>query len=82
MCVVGPRLLFLLFLGDGISTTLNISGSQDCALDCPTTDEGCIKSTCCQNNNKVSQLLNLTSHYIVTLFDNNPENPSKGLQAL
>ena len=39
---------------DGISTSLNASGSQDCcALDCPTTDEGCIKATCCQNNNKV-----------------------------
>ena len=37
----------------GVSS-LNISGSQDCcALDCPTTEEGCIKATCCQTNNKV-----------------------------
>lgn len=35
----------------------NINGgsSQDCcALDCPTTEQGCIKQTCCQNSNKVS----------------------------
>lgn len=39
---------------DGISSDLNGSGSQDCcALDCPTTDEGCVRATCCQNNNKV-----------------------------
>ncbi|XP_055690711.1 proton-coupled zinc antiporter SLC30A1 [Lutzomyia longipalpis] len=38
---------------DGISSDLNGSGSQDCcALDCPTTDEGCVRATCCQNNNK------------------------------
>lgn len=41
-------------MSDGISS-LNASGSQDCcALDCPTTDEGCVKATCCQNNNKVA----------------------------
>lgn len=40
---------------DGVSTNLNISGSHDsCALDCPTTDEGCVQATCCQNTNKVS----------------------------
>lgn len=40
---------------DGISTCLNVNGSQDgCALDCPTTDEGCVKATCCQTNNKVN----------------------------
>lgn len=39
---------------DGVTTSLNVSGSQDgCALDCPTSDEGCIRATCCQNNNKV-----------------------------
>lgn len=39
---------------DGITTTLNVNGSQDgCALDCPTTEEGCVKATCCQTNNKV-----------------------------
>lgn len=39
---------------DGISTCLNVNGSQDgCALDCPTTEEGCVKATCCQTNNKV-----------------------------
>lgn len=43
---------------DGISTCLNVNGSQDgCALDCPTTEEGCIKATCCQTNNKVQQYL-------------------------
>lgn len=43
-------------LSEGASS-LNISGSQDgCALDCPTTEEGCINATCCQTNNKVSQL--------------------------
>lgn len=42
------------FRSDGVSTNLNISGSHDsCALDCPTTDEGCVQATCCQNNNKV-----------------------------
>lgn len=40
---------------DGLSNSLNANGSQDgCALDCPTTEEGCIKATCCQTNNKVS----------------------------
>lgn len=39
---------------DGIATCLNVDGSQDgCALDCPTTEEGCVKATCCQTNNKV-----------------------------
>lgn len=39
-------------LSDG-TPSLNISGSQDCcALDCPTTEEGCVKATCCQTNNK------------------------------
>lgn len=41
---------------DGISRIKsNEKGSQEesCALDCPTSDEGCIKATCCQNNNKV-----------------------------
>lgn len=47
-----------LFL-DGVSTNLNVSGSQDCcALDCPTTEEGCIKATCCQNTNKVGISVN------------------------
>lgn len=43
------------FYLDGLSTYLNVNGSQDgCALDCPTTEEGCVKQTCCQtNNNKV-----------------------------
>jgi len=40
---------------DGIIKNVNVSNSQDCcALDCPTTDEGCTRATCCQNNNKVS----------------------------
>lgn len=39
---------------DGITTSLNVNGSQDgCALDCPPTNDGCIKATCCQNTNKV-----------------------------
>lgn len=41
---------------DGISRMKNNEkGSQEesCALDCPTSDEGCIRATCCQNNNKV-----------------------------
>lgn len=42
-------------VSDGISTSLNISGKEEgCALDCPITDENCMKATCCQNsNNKV-----------------------------
>lgn len=36
---------------DGISNSLNGSNPQDCcALDCPITEEGCVKATCCQNN--------------------------------
>ena len=32
------------------------AGSQEgCALDCPITDEGCVRATCCQTNNKVSK---------------------------
>ncbi|XP_055846107.1 uncharacterized protein LOC129912041 isoform X2 [Episyrphus balteatus] len=42
-------------MSDGTSS-LNMSGSDCCALDCPTTEEGCVKATCCQTNNKVSQL--------------------------
>ncbi|CAO1406172.1 unnamed protein product [Diamesa tonsa] len=42
---------------DGISTSLNMSGKEDsCALDCPITEESCVKSTCCQNNNSKAQL--------------------------
>lgn len=38
---------------DGVAN-INSNGSQDCcALDCPTSDEGCVRATCCQNNNKV-----------------------------
>jgi len=39
-------------MSDGTSS-INISGSDCCALDCPTTEEGCVKATCCQNNNKL-----------------------------
>lgn len=39
-------------LSDGTSS-MNMSGSDCCALDCPTTEEGCAKATCCQTNNKV-----------------------------
>lgn len=39
-------------MSDGTSS-LNMSGSDCCALDCPTTEEGCAKATCCQNNNKI-----------------------------
>lgn len=38
-------------MSDGTSS-LNMSGS-DCALDCPSTAEGCVKATCCQNNSKL-----------------------------
>lgn len=42
------------FCLDGKSMYVNVNGSQDgCALDCPTTEEGCVKATCCQTNNKV-----------------------------
>ncbi|TMW52832.1 hypothetical protein DOY81_002099 [Sarcophaga bullata] len=48
-------------MSDGTSS-LNMSGSDCCALDCPpSTDNGCIKATCCQNNNKVNQLPSPTS---------------------
>lgn len=39
-------------MSDGTSS-INMSGSDCCALDCPTTEEGCVKATCCQNNNKL-----------------------------
>lgn len=39
-------------MSDGTSS-LNMSSSDCCALDCPTTDNGCVKATCCQNNNKL-----------------------------
>ncbi|KAH8365566.1 hypothetical protein KR093_002009 [Drosophila rubida] len=42
-------------MSDGTSS-INMSGSDCCALDCPTTDEGCVKATCCQNNNKLNPL--------------------------
>lgn len=42
-------------LSDGTSS-INMSGSDCCALDCPTTEEGCVKATCCQNNNKLNPL--------------------------
>ncbi|XP_058975628.1 proton-coupled zinc antiporter SLC30A1 isoform X1 [Musca domestica] len=43
-------------MSDGTSS-LNMSGSDCCALDCPpSTDNGCVKATCCQNNNKLNQL--------------------------
>ncbi|KAH8300529.1 hypothetical protein KR018_011836 [Drosophila ironensis] len=42
-------------MSDGTSS-INMSGSDCCALDCPTTEEGCVKATCCQNNNKLNQL--------------------------
>lgn len=46
-------------MSDGTSS-LNMSGSDCCALDCPpSTDNGCIKATCCQNNNKVVNELKL-----------------------
>ncbi|ALC44924.1 ZnT63C [Drosophila busckii] len=44
-------------MSDGTSS-INMSGSDCCALDCPPTEEGegCVKATCCQNNNKLNQL--------------------------
>jgi hypothetical protein len=46
-----------------------LNGTQEsCALDCPTTNEGCIKATCCQNNNKVSRASNfneLSIYFII-----------------
>lgn len=39
---------------DGISTSLNVSGTDCCEIPCPTTENSsCVKATCCQNNNKV-----------------------------
>lgn len=58
-------LFFLLFSlhKDGISTSLNVNGSQDgCALDCPTSEEGCVKATCCQTTNKVCIKIGSHSH--------------------
>jgi len=48
-------------MSDGTSS-INMSGSDCCALDCPTTDEGCVKATCCQNNNKLVGLPCLYAH--------------------
>lgn len=46
---------------DGISTSLNNSGKEDgCALDCPITDDSCVKATCCQNSNKVNIIIFLS----------------------
>lgn len=60
-------------MSDGASS-LNISGSQDCcALDCPTTDEGCVKATCCQNNNK-TQLQSPSSSPYMCRQRNNGKN--------
>ncbi|XP_046807515.1 zinc transporter 1 isoform X1 [Lucilia cuprina] len=43
------------------TSSLNMSSSDCCALDCPpSTDNGCVKATCCQNNNK-NQLPSPTS---------------------
>lgn len=42
-----------------ICNVLAANGRQlvdECALDCPITDEGCVKATCCQTNNKVTNL--------------------------
>lgn len=55
---------YLCFSIDGITTSMNVNGSQDgCALDCPTTDEGCVKATCCQTNNKVQY-----AHILISIF--------------
>lgn len=53
---------------DGISTSLNVSGTPEgCALDCPTTDDSsCVKATCCQNNNKVYvQFMQLLTYSLI-----------------
>lgn len=40
-------------MSDGTSS-LNMSSSDGCALDCPpSTDNGCAKATCCQTNTKL-----------------------------
>lgn len=54
-------------MSDGTSS-INMSGSDCCALDCPTTDEGCVKATCCQNNNKLVQKMGVVNYVpILTL---------------
>lgn len=61
-------------MSDGISS-LNASGSQDCcALDCPTTDEGCVKATCCQNNNKTQMQSPSSSPYLCRQRNPNGRN--------
>ncbi|KAG4073436.1 hypothetical protein HA402_000660 [Bradysia odoriphaga] len=50
---------------DGMMNNLNGGSSQDCcALDCPTTEQGCIKQTCCQNSNKTTQQSPSTSPFL------------------
>ncbi|XP_055322656.1 uncharacterized protein LOC129578328 [Sitodiplosis mosellana] len=62
---------------DGITTALNVNGSQDgCALDCPTTDEGCVKATCCQTNNKNQQPSPSASPFLVRQRNSNSRNES------
>ncbi|XP_017484705.1 PREDICTED: zinc transporter 1 isoform X1 [Rhagoletis zephyria] len=60
-------------MSDGTSS-LNMSGS-DCALDCPSTAEGCVKATCCQNNNKLNQVPSPTNSPY-TCRQRNSKNPN------
>lgn len=42
------------------STSLNVSGTDGCEINCPTTENAsCVNATCCQNNNKVRFLVYL-----------------------
>nr|XP_014099534.1 zinc transporter 1 isoform X2 [Bactrocera oleae] len=61
-------------MSDGTSS-LNMSGS-DCALDCPSTAEGCVKATCCQNNSKLNQVPSPTNSPYACRQRNSSKNPN------
>uniref|UniRef100_A0A1A9X0I4 Cation efflux protein cytoplasmic domain-containing protein n=1 Tax=Glossina brevipalpis TaxID=37001 RepID=A0A1A9X0I4_9MUSC len=69
-------------MSDGTSS-LNMSGSDCCALDCPpTTDNGCVKATCCQNNNKLlNQLPSPTSSPYMCRQRNSTRNHANDIEA-
>lgn len=53
------------FISSDGTSSLNMSGSDNCALDCPpSTDNGCAKATCCQTNKVNPQLSPTNSPYI------------------
>lgn len=69
-CLIEHKKKSIQFKADGIINNINGGSSQDCcALDCPTTEQGCIKQTCCQNSNKVSfSILQLCQRSTIQMF--------------